>query len=179
MNASFVIESPPNTQVTKECAIAFCINFLMIEVLGNLLMSGIIYYEKNGCDPKKRSLFNQLISLFWTNLIAALCIPLHFCLLRIFVGPLPNWLGHIGSFAQTHGIMSSAIVVLEILAFRILQIAKHHLTSRICDNFWYRYFVAQNAMISCLIATINISTFGSTPFYIFLVGEDSETIEGG
>ena len=49
--------------------IAYAFILFMIHVIGPILLSGIVIFEKKGGDPQKRNIINRLLSLALTNQI--------------------------------------------------------------------------------------------------------------
>ena len=76
MNQSTCEEIPAESWMSRSFQIVLC---LLLETVGNRLLLALIFYEKFGMDPQKRTLVNQLfsllcIALIFMNLVG---IPLH------------------------------------------------------------------------------------------------------
>ena len=60
---NFSVFPRKNHEQLQTRRIAFCIALLvMLETIGNFLLYSMIFYEKYGMDPQKRTLTNQLFS---------------------------------------------------------------------------------------------------------------------
>ncbi len=71
--------------------IVFFINFtLVIECFGNLLLFGIMVYEKYGVDPRKRTVVNVLLSQLALTTIFGNVLVFSFAAWRYLFGPLGN-----------------------------------------------------------------------------------------
>ncbi len=60
--------------------------YSVIEIIGNSLLFGVVYYEKYGGDPQKRTLVNRLISQICLVWIYHNLSSLHFLLIFAIKG---------------------------------------------------------------------------------------------
>lgn len=141
---------------------------LRSELVGCPLLLGLVYYEKYGHDPQKRSLYNQLLSGLWVALL--LCTSVHFfiILLRMIFGILPLAFGLCVMLCVVLGFTTLFLTTIEISIYQILRKVKYHSIAMKDDYFFFAFLTAFNCMFGFL-------TFGaarlldeSTPeiFYI-------------
>ncbi len=64
------------------------INYILIQLVGNVFTFSTIYYERWGGDPQKRALSNQLTSFCFVNVAFASIVNYSIYLTRTMVGPL-------------------------------------------------------------------------------------------
>ena len=64
------------------------VHYLIVNLLGNGLLGGIIYYEMEGMDPQKRTLFNRMISFVCALRIAHNLTSFNFVTAGFIFGPL-------------------------------------------------------------------------------------------
>ena len=97
---------------TKVCIGVFSPLGLVITVL---LYGGIIYYEKWGNDPQKRSLSNMLMCYFCWTLMILVILSISIGSLRICFGPLGRVFGYLMIITRQACIFSLMLCFLEII----------------------------------------------------------------
>ncbi len=64
------------------------LNYILIQLVGNVFTFSIIHYERWGGDPQKRSLSNQLTSFCFVNVAFASIVNYSIYFVRAMVGPI-------------------------------------------------------------------------------------------
>ena len=126
--------------------------FLVITIF---LYGGIIYYEKWGNDPQKRSLTNMLMGSFCWNVMALIIFSVSIGSLRICIGPLGTNFGYIMIVTRQFCILNILACLLEIIIVKILQITKWNVMANLNDGFWF-----------ALLNFINIVVIGSATIFM-------------
>ena len=126
--------------------------FLVITIL---LYGGIIYYEKWGNDPQKRSLTNMLMGSFCWNVMALIIFSVSIGSLRICIGPLGTTFGYIMIVTRQFCILNFLACLLEIIIVKILQITKWNIMANLNDGFWF-----------ALLNFINIVVIGTATIFM-------------
>ena len=127
---------------------------LLILIIGNPLLLGIIHFEKNGGDPKKRSLANQMTSDLASVALLGINPNIGSHILRIVFGCLDQNLIFPIIFFRRVTFMLGSLFMVEIVTFKMLRMFQFF--SNINDNFWSVFLLFYNAMMS--IITISILT---------------------
>lgn len=136
---------------TKVCIGVFSPLGLVITVL---LYGGIIYYEKWGNDPQKRSLSNMLMCYFCWTLMILVILSISIGSLRICFGPLGRVFGYLMIITRQACIFSLMLCFLEIITVKILQITYWSKMANLNDEFWSFVLGTSNGIIVTLLSTI-------------------------
>lgn len=154
---SSIIEAVENMthleEPTSKAKAIFSLSYLSLELVGVPLMLGLIFYEKNGCDPQKRSLYNQLLSTFWICCIVGPSLIFNLTLLRIYFGTMPFPIGYFCMWIQTFSPVFSLFCWTEIFVYRILQKVKYQYIASRDDNFFFVFLTCFNCLAALMIAS--------------------------
>lgn len=158
-------------KMTTTAKVVFTLHYLMIGMIGNPFMFGLIYYEKYGCDPQKRSLYNQLLSLYNSGILLSVPLVLTINLIRVYFGNLPLIYGHLSSFIQLSSILFGVLVVVQILLYRILQITNYHFIAHLSDAFWVVFLNVFDLVFATVFVLMNILMgHHETPIFFLITG---------
>lgn len=151
--AAFAASLERQTQLEEPSSLAtaiFMINFMLMELVGLPFLVSLIFYEKNGCDPKKRSLYNQLLSTLWFYCIIGPFIINMITLIRIYIGTLPLFIGYLAMFVQTFGPVFGLLCLNQILIYKILQKVMFQNMAVIEDDYCCIFLTSFNCIIAGL-----------------------------
>ena len=144
---------------TLSCIIYYAVIVLVL-VVGPLLCTGIVLYERFGADSHKRTILNRLSSFFFINFAIQSIIWSILRILRDTIGLLPS---HLVTpiLAFSHNLsLSSLLFITEVTVLRFMFIVVWKRMKAINDEFW-------GAM--CFVSTHMISMF--FVFSVSLVGD--------
>ena len=119
-----------------------------------LLYGGIIYYEKWGNDPQKRSLSNMIMCCFCWTLLVVVFLSISIGSLRICFGPLGPTFGYVMIISRQACILNLMLCFLEIIIVKILQITCWSKMANLNDEFWSFVLGTSNGIIVILVSTI-------------------------
>jgi hypothetical protein len=149
------------------------LNLITIEIIGNLLLGGIIHFEKWGCDPQKRDLSNQLISFGCQITIFATLILGTISYIRIMISvPIGKVFGTIFIWTRQFTRFSFILVILEYIVDKNIQLFKWKIAAGLNDDLVAQFLRVFN--VCCvLVYTCVLFWTGQylTPTYFFISGD--------
>ena len=168
------IEQDLSIAVDTNIAILQTVCCVLFLIIGTPLNLGIIYYEREGVDAQKRSIYNQLISSFFGySLIATPFVGL-INTIRCWVGPLGHFIALITSFVRRFALTEVVITLLEIMIYKILCILKPHCIMGLDDNFWAVFLLIWNGIFAVVPNNVDWYYLASEgkqpPIYFFIAG---------
>ena len=149
------------------CYIAVCF-------IGIPLILGIINYEHFGVDAQKRSILNQLISLFFGTVGICVLFTGFFVCVRCWVGPLGTMAGNFTTIVRRVLLEIVGFLVFEILIYKNLCHIKPLWIMSLNDNFWTTFALAWNVIFAILLChtNLNIVLDDHPPFFQFISGAE-------
>ena len=142
------------------CYIAVCF-------IGIPLILGIINYEHFGVDAQKRSILNQLISLFFGTVGICVLFTGFFVCVRCWVGPLGTMAGNFTTIVRRVLLEIVGFLVFEILIYKNLCHIKPLWIMSLNDNFWTTFALAWNVIFANLVCHTNLNIVLEYPPPIF------------
>lgn len=161
----------PTEEATTMAKTIFTINHLIMELVGVPLLVSLIYYEKFGCDPEKRSLYDQLLSKFWLACIIWPSAVSNIIMARIHFGVLPLAFGYLAMFFQMVAPLFGFLCMTEILMYKILQKVRYKYVASRDDNFFCVFLTAFNAIASGLTFHVALMLDEPSGIVVFLCTE--------
>jgi hypothetical protein len=146
---SGLVENRPSKIVTIFFTIIGLILFLLV-------VSAIIWYEKNGSDSK-RPLNSRLFTACWFLLIIWYCIPLQIDLSRYIFGRLPKSVCIFSVFVKFFVTMNGILLVDISFLIRYLMIFWLKNPANFYDEFWSMFLISWASLVSAIFqVTLNI-----------------------
>ena len=150
--------------------------FLMFinQVVGTILLAGIIAYEKRGGDPQKRNIINRLQSILFENMIVVKTV--------IGVGKLSReifglvdfsfmiWLEFVIGIA----LYNITLIFIEIAVIQFMYIVVWKRMKQINDEFWSFYL---NVTTSCLSFWLVLFDHSPPRLYTYMAKMNTENLE--
>ena len=134
--------------------VVFCLNLILVSLVGYPLYFAIIHYEQFGGDPQKRSLQNMIYvngCIFSVFLSFTINITLA---LRIAFGPMYTSLANI-LCSPIYSLYYMFIATLAIyMCIRNVQLIKPNLASSLNDWFWYMILTCSTLIFGFIQASI-------------------------
>jgi hypothetical protein len=149
------------------------LNLITIEIIGNLLLGGIIHFEKWGCDPQKRDLSNQLISIGCQMIIYMTLILGTISYIRIMISvPIGKVCGTIFVWTRQLTRFSSILVILEYLVHKNIQLFKWKIAAGLNDDLVTQFLRVFNICCALVYTFVHFWTGQfHTPTYFFISGD--------
>ena len=152
---------------TFSCVIYYAVIALIL-VIGPLLCTAIVLYERFGTDRHKRTLINRLTSLIFINFALQSIIWSILRILRDTLGVLPSHMTTPILAIAHHLSLSSLLFVTELTTIRYMYIVVWKRMKAINDEFWGFVLMVSTHTISTFFV-LSISLVGSH-------GHEMETI---
>jgi hypothetical protein len=148
------------------------VTFVLIEVIGNTLLLGISGYERFHGDPMKRTLFNQLLSLFCIAMIIVNVVSVPFFTARVLFGPLGHFATILFFFTSSVAVLMKLMILNEMVIFYFLLAFFKRRMSLLNDHFWATYVTMLNCLFCSLITLERLirGDHSHSFFYEFLSG---------
>ncbi len=145
-------------------------------LFGTILLLGIIYYEKYGEDPQKRSSLNQVNSrvrissintvVIFSQLLSQMCwiVLIHYWIIypmqlwRMNIGPVNSNAQWAWWFVGTTMIVSLGLATVEYMAIKYLTIAVYKHVLPIIDDFFAQFLGLVNVIVAGFLALANCYT---------------------
>ena len=174
-NSTF-LESECNinsVMVDTNVAILQTVICIVVVPIGIILIYGIVLYEHEGVDSKKRSLFNQLISDFFVALgiLTLICtVPIT---IRCWTGPLGHIFAKIVSVARRFFFTFFMVNDIEVLIYKIFCLLNPNFILRLDDYFWNAFLLSWNGIFAVVSSNADWYISYSNPrIYNFLTGNE-------
>ena len=161
------------TTVDTNVAILQTVTYVIVVSIGIPLVLGIISYERIGVDSKKRSIFNQLVSAFFTNVALNASFIGFFITIRCWIGPLKSELSLLLSIIRRVTLTSMVFIVLEGIIYKIVCLLRPTFAISLDDDYWSTFIMIWNFIISFILSNIYwLSVNQLPPIYLLLSGEE-------
>lgn len=161
----------PTEEATTMAKTIFTINHLIMELVGVPLLVSLIYYEKFGCDPEKRSLYDQLLSKIWLACIIGPSTISSMIMARLLFGVLPLAFGYLAMLFQMVTTTFGFLCMTEILMYKILQKVRYQYVASRDDNFFCVFLTAFNVIASVLTSLVALMLDEPGRMVVFLSTE--------
>ena len=168
MNVSLIeFESLEGLVIDKTWRIFDAIIFLLGLFIGSVFYWGMIYYEKYGGDPMKRSLQNKLVTIIMISIILDCYIFRTAVEWRIQIGTLNDEMAMVVIIVYNVSRMLFGMGICEILIYKVLAINKWSYICSLDEDFWSKFILRFNVGFSlitqfsrCMFGSMNNQTFG-------------------
>ena len=154
ITASF--ESFSDEKFSLGLKIMALVTYPSVVLIGVPLSFGIALFEKNGGDPQKRLLGNQIISFMMYIAAPATSINGLFLTLRMFYGPLGSFASCFFLLDKDSVIGSSQTAVTLMMLFKCLSVFNWRLAAQLNDDFMARFFGLLIFMIGTCCASVTL-----------------------
>ena len=147
-------------------------NYVLIMTLGNGFHYGIIFYEKFGGDPKKRSIGNQLVSFACSGVIFHTVVTGSIFTLYSWIGPLGSSIATIALFARIAAGLAIALSFTELILYKCFMVFNLKIALGLNDDLFALFIKLCNVLSVSVIAGSHIflgNVNGRT--YVFLSGD--------
>ena len=150
--------------------------FLMFinQVVGTILLAGIIAYEKRGGDPQKRNIINRLQSILFENMIVVKTVIGIGKLSREIFGLIDFsvmiWLEFVIGIA----LYNITLIFIEIAVIQFMYIVVWKRMKQINDEFWSFYL---NVTTSCLSFWLVLFDHSPPRLYTYMAKMNTENLE--
>ena len=149
MNSSVIeFESLRGLIIDKTWRVFDGITFLFGLIIGSVFYWGVIYYEKYGGDPMKRSLQNKLVSTVSFSFILNCYICRSAWEWRIQIGTLNEEIAMVVVFVYNVVRVLIGIGICEILIYKLLSIYKWSHVCSLDEDFWSKFILHFNVGFS-------------------------------
>ncbi len=133
---------------------------IFVLILGTGLLLGMISFEKYGEDPRKRGLFNQLLSQLFSITILSYWIIIPFRIFRLMIAPLNPFFYWIWATILSYFTYSAALCTTEYSIIKFFSIVVKKQVLPLADDFFGLFFWRFNAVISMWMFIISSFTKG-------------------
>lgn len=168
-------QSLGTTEASPIAKSIFTIGFIISELIGIPLILGIVFFEKYGHDPLKRSLYNQLLSAAWICVMVYFPLNHTIILIRMFYGILPSAIGYLATFLTILGTVFFLLSIMEAVVYRMLQRVKFHAIAMGDDDFLHVFLTMANLMLGMLVAGTAIILDDKYPILIHISSTEKVT----
>ena len=150
--------------------------FLMFinQVVGTILLAGIIAYEKRGGDPQKRNIINRLQSILFENMIVVKTVIGIGKLSREIFGLIDFsvmiWLEFVIGIA----LYNITLIFIEIAVIQFMYIVVWKRMKQINDEFWSFYL---NVTTSCLSSWLVLFDHSPPRLYSYIAKMNTKNLE--
>ena len=161
MNVSLIeFESLEGLEIDETWRIFNAIIFLLGLFIGSVFYWGMIYYEKYGGDPMKRSLQNKLVTIIAISIILDCYIFRTAAEWRIHIGTLNDEMTMVVMIVFNVSRVLFSMGICEILIYKVLAINKWSYICSLDEDFWSKFILHFNVGFS-LITQLSRWMFGS------------------
>ena len=159
------------TSVDTNVAILQTVVCMLVLPIGTILIYGIVLYEREGVDPQKRSVFNQLISAVFVALEISVLTSNIPITIRCWTGPLGHIFGKIVSVIRRFIFTFLMVDTIEILIYKNLCLVSPNLILKLDDYFWTAFLLAWNGIFAMVASNADWYISPSNPrIYNFISG---------
>ena len=150
--------------------------FLMFinQVVGTILLAGIIAYEKRGGDPQKRNIINRLQSTLFENMIFVKSVVGLVKLSREIFGLIEFSVMIWFECFLSMGIYNIMLLFIEIAVIQFMYIVVWKRMKQINDEFWSFYL---NVTTSCLSFWLVLFDHSPPRLYSYIAKMNTENLE--
>ena len=151
MNVSLIeFESLEGLIIDKTWRIFDAIIFLLGLFIGSVFYWGMIYYEKYGGDPMKRSLQNKLVTIIMISIILDCYIFRTAVEWRIQIGTLNDEMAMVVIIVYNVSRVLFGMGICEIFIYKVLAINKWSYICSLDEDFWSKFILHFNVGFSLI-----------------------------
>ncbi len=132
------------------------ISMLIVAILSPLVLSIIWHYERFGGDPRKRTVFNQLVGMLAMNIIVSQAIANGLFIGRLLFGPLSPEVTNVFAFVQINNGLVTLFILDEIIILRCLSVFLWKQFPPINNDFFCLFFHCFNYCLAFLFAIMGL-----------------------
>ena len=167
------LEADYSTQVDTNVAILRTAIYIITVPIGIAMIYGIVLYEHVGVDPKKRSIFNQLISATFINFGVDGLIVNTAITIRCWTGPFGHIVGKVVAILRRFCFTFILTNVTDIMIYKNLCLLKPHWILTLDDDLWMRFLMIWNVIWAVGSSNLEWYLSSTNPrIYLFLSGQD-------
>ena len=169
----FNIDVESMTSVDSNVAILQTVTCVVGLPISIILIYGIVLYEHEGVDSQKRSVFNQLISAFFSVVALALLTITIPITIRCWTGPLGHIFGKIVTVIRRFFSAFLLVNTIEIMIYKNLCLINPNCILQLDDFFWTAFLLAWNGIFAILSSNVEWYISSTNPrVYNFISGNE-------